>query len=83
MQANTTSELFHHLSVISEDAGLLQKALKYLRRLASEKEEREEDGRLSKEEYIEKIHRAEAEVECGDVTRIENEEQLSSWLESL
>ena len=83
MELNTTNELLRNLSIISEDETLLKKAIKYLHRLVAEKERFADESLLTKEEYINKINRAENQLKEGRYVKIDNANQLSSWLENL
>lgn len=47
-----TAELFRQLSIIAEDETLMRKAVKALRKLAQQKEEKQEDKYISKEEIL-------------------------------
>ena len=83
MEINSTNELLRNLSIISEDETLLKKALKYLHKLVSDKERFDDESLLTKEEYMDKINRAESQLKEGRYIKIDNANQLSSWLENL
>lgn len=66
MQLQLNSELFGALQVISEDEGLLKKAVKSLKRLASKKRAMDEEYLMSDAELDRIISEGEAEIAAGN-----------------
>ena len=65
---------------IAEDEGLMKQALRYLKRLASKKQD---DTLIDKEQYLAKLDRAEKDIAQGKGTRFTNLEDMHAWLNSL
>lgn len=82
VNSESTADLLRNLSIISEDANLLKRAARYLRKLASEKS-LTDDTLMSSAEYNAKIKRAEQQIKEGKFITLENQQQISSWLNSL
>ena len=69
------SELFRNLSIIAEDETMLDKAVKYIRKLA--KQITDDPTRMSKKEYFARIDEAEKQIERGEYTTQLPEKVLS------
>jgi len=72
-----TAELFQNLGIIAEDENLLKRAVKYLKRLASKKED---DTLMSKEEFFARVDKAREHVKRGEVYRMKPNETLDEFL---
>jgi len=73
-----TAELFQSLGTIVEDETLLKRAVKYLKRLASKKED---DTLMTKEEFFARVDKAREQVKRGEVYRMEPNETLDEFLQ--
>ena len=56
------AELFHELSLIANDETLMEKALKYIKKLSAK---RNDPTRMTKEEFFRKLDEAEREIAEG------------------
>ena len=74
------AEIYRTMGVIAEDEELLRRALKYLKRLATKKQD---ETLMTKEEFFAKIERAEEQCRRGEGTRFTNREEMNRWLNSL
>ncbi|MBD5189522.1 MAG: hypothetical protein HDS95_04505 [Bacteroidales bacterium] len=83
MEINTTSAILRDLGIISDDENLLKRAMKYIHKLATEKQNKISDYNLSKEDYLEKLNRAQTQIKEGMCIKITNTQQLDEWLENL
>ena len=81
MQLN--AELFHNLSVIADDESLMKRAVKYLRKLAEQKQAYEDDTLMTKEEFFDEIKESLEQVERGECTRFSDMKEMRAWLNSL
>ncbi len=60
------AELFHELSVIAEDEGLMKKAIKYLKKLTAQKQTMDEtEYIMSSPKMIEIIRQGEEDIKNG------------------
>ena len=78
--AQLNAEMLRNMSIIAEDESLLARAAKYLRKLVKEKED---PTLMSKEEFFEKLDRAEKQIERGEGKTFTNLEDMNAWLNSL
>ena len=74
------AEILRNMSIIAEDENLLKRAAKYLRKLATEKED---FSLMTKEEFFAKIERAEKDIADGKGTTFTNKDDMNAWLNSL
>ncbi|UKK48101.1 hypothetical protein L6475_12980 [Prevotella sp. E9-3] len=74
------AEILRNMSIIAEDENLLKRAAKYLRKLATEKED---SSLMTKEEFFAKIERAEKDIADGKGTTFTNKDDMNAWLNSL
>ena len=77
MQLN--AELFGALQTISGDEGLMKKAVRSLKRIASQKQAKEDPTLMTKEEFFAKIERAEKQPGKS----FANVEELDQFIRSL
>ena len=78
--AQMNAEMLRNMSIIAEDKGLLNRAVKYLRKLVKEKED---PTLMSKEEFFAKLDEAEKQIERGECYTFTNLEDMNAWLNSL
>ena len=78
--AQLNAEVRRNMRIIAEDESLLARAAKYLRKLVKEKED---PTLMSKEEFFEKLDRAEKQIERGEGKTFTNLEDMNAWLNSL
>ena len=60
------AELYRNLGIIAEDEGMLDKVVKYVRKLAAKMQE--DSTCMSKEEYFAMLDRSEAQYARGEYT---------------
>lgn len=78
------AEMARYLGIIAQDEGMMERAAKYLKRLANELTHKKEDPTLmTKEEYFKMIDRSLEQARQGKVTRISSKEELKAFLDSL
>jgi hypothetical protein len=78
------AEMARNLGIIAQDEGMMERAAKYLKRLANELTHKKEDPTLmTKEEYFKMIDRSLEQARQGKVTRISSKEELKAFLDSL
>ena len=68
------------MSVIAEDEGLLRQALKYIKKLATKKQD---ETLMTKDEFFAKLDRAEKDIAEGKGIRFSNLDDMHAWLNSL
>ena len=74
------AELFRQLSVIAEDETLMEKAVKYLKKLTAKKQD---PTLMTKEEFFRRVDEAREEIRQGKGRRFSNPEEMNAWLNSL
>ena len=55
------AEIYRAMGVIAEDEALLKRAVRYLKKLAAQKQE-EEDSLMTKEEFLARVDEAKQEI---------------------
>ena len=75
------AELYRNLGIIAEDENMLDKVVKYVRRLA--KQMTDDPTCMTKEEYFAMLDRSEEQARRGEVYRFNDKEQMLTWLNSL
>jgi hypothetical protein len=83
IQMKLNAELFGALQTISSDEGLMKKAVRSLKRIASQKQAKEDPTLMTKEEFFAKIERAEKEIAEGKGITFTNRNDMNAWLNSL
>ena len=71
------ADFLRDLSVVAEDENLLSKAIKYIRKLASKKED---PTLMTKEEFFARVDEAKAQYERGEAHMMLPNEDLTSYL---
>ena len=74
------AEILHNLSTIADDADMLNRVAKYLRRLTKK---REDDALMTREEFFRKLDEAEEDIAQGRGRTFSNIEDMNNWLNSL
>ena len=74
-------EFFRDLSVVAEDEGLLKRVVKYVKKLAKEKQA--DPTLMTEEEFFAKIERAEEQFRRGEGIRFTDRDEMNAWLNSL
>lgn len=74
------AEILHNLSIIADDANMLNRVAKYLRRLTKK---REDDALMTREEFLGKLDEAEEDIAQGRGRTFSNIEDMNRWLNSL
>ena len=75
------AELYRNLGIIAEDETMMQKVVKYVRKLA--KQMTDDPACMSKEEYFSMLDRSKEQAKRGKVYRFNDKEQMLTWLNSL
>ena len=78
MQLN--AEIYRSLGVIADDETLLARAAKYLKKLASQKDD---PTLMTKEEFFRRVDEAREEIRQGKGKRFSNLEEMNAWLNTL
>jgi len=68
------------MSEIAEDETLMNKALKYIKKLAAQKRD---SSLMSKEEFFAKVDEAKEQIKKGEYTRFSDSATMNLWLNSL
>lgn len=74
------AELFRELSIIAEDETMMQKLLKYAKKLTATKPD---PTLLTKEEFFAKVDEAKEELRNGGGRRFSDRKAMNEWLNSL
>ena len=74
------AELYRAMGVIADDESLMEKVLKYVKKLAAKKED---PTLMTKEEFFAKIDRAERQHARGEGIMFTNKEAMNAWLQNL
>lgn len=74
------AELLRNMSIIADDENLLKRAAKYLRKLVAEKED---PTLMTKEEFFDRVDKAEKEIAEGKGITFTNKDDMNAWLNSL
>ena len=75
------SEIKRNLDYLTDDEGALERVLKYLKRLVSEKSK--DDSLMTKEMFFQKDDQAREQIIRGEGRSFDNLESMNSWLNSL
>ena len=75
-----TTELFHQLAIISEDEGMMKRAIKALQRITKPKED---PTLMTKEQFFKQVEEAEKQIENGEGITFSNLEEMNQWLNAL
>ena len=73
-------DFFRDLSVVAEDEGLLKRVVKYVKKLAKEKQA--DPTLMTEEEFFVKIERAEEQFRRGEGIRFTDRDEMNAWLNS-
>ena len=74
------AELFRQLSIIAEDESLMEKMLKYAKKLTAKKSD---PTLMTKEEFFVRVDKSLEQAQQGKVHRIESKAELNQFLNSL
>ncbi|MBR1465384.1 MAG: hypothetical protein IJ607_03380 [Bacteroidaceae bacterium] len=74
------AEIYRAMSEIAEDETLMNKALKYIKKLAAQKKD---SSLMSKEEFFAKVDEAKEQIKKGEYTRFSDPATMNLWLNSL
>ena len=74
------AEILHNLSTIANDADMLNRVAKYLRRITKK---REDETLMTREEFFRKLDEAEEDIAQGRGRTFSNIEDMNNWLNSL
>lgn len=72
--------MYRALGQIADDVNLMEKALKYVKKLAAKKED---PTLMTKEEFFARVDEAREEIRQGKGKRFSNPEEMNAWLNSL
>lgn len=75
------AEILQNLSLLSESEDMMARVAKYLRKLV--KEQKADPTLMSKEEFFEKLDKAEKEIENGNGRTFTHPSEMNAWLNSL
>ena len=74
------AEMYRALGQIANDVNLMEKALKYVKKLAAKKED---PTLMTKEEFFARVDEAREEIRQGKGKRFSDPEEMNAWLNSL
>ena len=75
------AELYRNLGIIAEDETMLDKVVKYVRKLA--KQMTNDPTCMSKEEFFARVDEASAKAARGEGRLFTNQAEMNAWLNSL
>ena len=75
------AELYRNLGIIAEDEGMLDKVVRYVRKLA--KQMTDDPTCMSKEEYFAMLDRSERQIAEGKGVTFTDVNKMNAWLNSL
>ena len=75
------AELYRNLGIIAEDETMLAKVAKYTRNLA--KKLTDDSTCMSKEEFYDRLDKAEKQIAEGQGVTFTNVEKMNAWLNAL
>ena len=75
------AELYRNLGIIAEDETMMQKVVKYVRKLA--KQMTDDPTCMSKEEYFAMLDRSERQIAEGKGITFTDVNKMNAWLNSL
>ena len=73
-----TAEIFQNLSVLAESEDMMKRVAKYLRKLVKQKQA--DPTLMSKEEFFEKLDKAEEDYQKGNFTTLQPGESVTDML---
>ena len=73
-----TAEIFQNLSILAESEDMMKRVAKYLRKLV--KEQKADPTLMSKEEFFEKLDKAEEDYQKGNFTTLQPGESVTDML---
>lgn len=76
------AEIFRNLGILAESEDMLARVAKYLRKLVKEQQEAA-PTRMSKEEYFEKLDKAEKSISEGKGKTFTHPDEMNAWLNAL
>lgn len=74
------AEIFRNLAALAESEDMLARAAKYLRKLVKEQQQKADSTLMSKEEFFEKLDKAEEEYHQGKYTTLLPGESVTDML---
>lgn len=77
------ADVYHSLSIIAEDSDLMKKAMLYLRKLARQKQQENDDSLMTKEEFFSMIDHRMEDYEKGEYLSFSSPEEMHRYLEAL
>ena len=77
-----SAELARQIDIISDDEDCLRRALKYIKKLAAQKQQAD-DSLMTKEEFFAKIDHALEQAQRGEGTGFTDKRAMNEWLNSL
>lgn len=77
------AEVFRNLSILAESEEMFSRAAKYLRKLVNEQQKKVDPTLMSKEEYFEKLNKAEKSIAEGKGKTFTHPDEMNAWLNAL
>ena len=74
------AEILRNLGALAEDENMLKRVAKYLRKLVAEKED---STLMTKEDFFDRLDKAEKEIAEGKGVTFTNKDDMNAWLNSL
>ena len=77
------AEVLRNLSILAESEEMFERAAKYLRKLVKEQQQQADPTLMSKEEFFEKLDKAEENIAQGKGRTFTNQDDMNAWLNTL
>ena len=75
-----SADFLRDLGIVAQDENLMRRAVRYIKRLATEKQD---PTLMTKEEYLAKLERSEEQYQQGKYKIFANVEELDRYISSL
>lgn len=79
MQLN--AEIMKNLDYLTDDEGALERVLKYLKKIVSERTK--DETLMTEEDFFQKVNQARDQINRGEGISFDNLDAMNSWLNSL
>ena len=77
------AEVLRNLSILAESEEMFERPAKYLRKLVKEQQQQADPTLMSKEEFFEKLDKAEENIANGKGKTFANPDEMNAWLNAL
>ena len=77
------AEVLRNLSILAESEEMFSRAAKYLRKLVKEQQQKIDSTQMSKEEFYDKLDKAEKSIAEGKGKTFTHPDEMNAWLNAL